>query len=291
MLLAVDVGNTQTVFGLFAATGSTEHWRVATEAHRTGRRARPLLRRLPRPRGAWTASASRSTVPALVHEYEAFAERSARRRSSARPGRANRHPDPVRRSPRGRARTGSRTPWPPRALRRAVHRRRLRHVDELRRRLGRKANIVGGVLAPGIEVSMDALFARAARLPKVILKPPSVIGQSTVSALQSGLVYGFAGQVDGIVERIRAELAPKPGCRHGRPGRFDRPALAHDHGGGPWLTLRVAAHLGAKRRQRRGGLNCVQSQLVWDQEQRVSSALNRTACSEGGMTRRGARGR
>jgi type III pantothenate kinase len=66
---------------------------------------------------------------------------------------------------------------------------------------------VGGVLAPGIEISMDALFARAARLVKVdFAEPASVIGKTTVGGLQSGLVYGFAGQVDGIVEAIRGEL-------------------------------------------------------------------------------------
>src|SRR5204863_3375884 len=65
----------------------------------------------------------------------------------------------------------------------------------------------GGVLAPGIEISMDALFARAARLPRVtFVAPERVISQTTVAALQSGLVYGFAGQVDAIVERIREEL-------------------------------------------------------------------------------------
>ncbi|HSC49952.1 MAG TPA: type III pantothenate kinase, partial [Gaiellaceae bacterium] len=66
---------------------------------------------------------------------------------------------------------------------------------------------VGGVLAPGIEVSMEALFARAARLFKVdFVEPGTVIAKNTASSLQSGLVYGFAGQVDGIVERIRDEL-------------------------------------------------------------------------------------
>src|SRR5581483_10043572 len=66
---------------------------------------------------------------------------------------------------------------------------------------------VGGVLAPGVEISMDALFERAARLRKVdFVEPPSPIGKTTVAALQSGLVYGFAGQVDGIVARIREEL-------------------------------------------------------------------------------------
>jgi type III pantothenate kinase len=65
----------------------------------------------------------------------------------------------------------------------------------------------GGVLAPGIEISMDALFERAARLPKVeFVAPERVISQTTTQALQSGLVYGFAGQVDAIVERIREEL-------------------------------------------------------------------------------------
>jgi len=66
---------------------------------------------------------------------------------------------------------------------------------------------VGGVLAPGVEISMDALFARAARLVKVdFVEPPAAIGKSTATALQSGLVYGFAGQVDGIVDAIRREL-------------------------------------------------------------------------------------
>src|SRR5207245_7015868 len=70
-----------------------------------------------------------------------------------------------------------------------------------------EGDYVGGVLAPGIEVSMDALFARAARLVKVdFVEPPAPIGKSTATALQSGLVYGFAGQVDGIVDAIRGEL-------------------------------------------------------------------------------------
>src|SRR5207249_1430760 len=66
---------------------------------------------------------------------------------------------------------------------------------------------VGGVLAPGIEISMEALFARAARLVKVdFVEPATVIGKTTESALRSGLIYGFAGQVDGIVAAIRGEL-------------------------------------------------------------------------------------
>jgi len=66
---------------------------------------------------------------------------------------------------------------------------------------------LGGALAPGIEISVDALAARAAQLRKVeLVKPKSVIGKNTVEALQSGTIYGFAGQVDGLVDRISAEL-------------------------------------------------------------------------------------
>ncbi len=107
---------------------------------------------------------------------------------------------------------------------------------------------VGGVLAPGIEVSMDALFARAARLTKVdFVAPERVIATSTTAALQSGVVYGFAGQVDGIVERMRAELGAEARVvATGRPGRADRPALRDDRAGRPVPHARgAAARLGA----------------------------------------------
>jgi len=74
-----------------------------------------------------------------------------------------------------------------------------------------KGEFLGGALAPGIEISVDALAARAARLFKVeLVEPRSVIGKTTVEALQSGLVYGFASQVDGMVERISKELGADP---------------------------------------------------------------------------------
>ncbi len=72
-----------------------------------------------------------------------------------------------------------------------------------------KGEFLGGVLAPGIEVSVEALAARAAQLRKVeLVRPPRVIGKNTVEALQSGVVYGFAGQVDGIVRGIIGETGP-----------------------------------------------------------------------------------
>lgn len=70
-----------------------------------------------------------------------------------------------------------------------------------------KGEFLGGPLAPGIEISLDALAARAAQLRKIeLVRPRSVIGKNTVEALQAGALYGFAGQVDGLVERIKAEL-------------------------------------------------------------------------------------
>ena len=70
-----------------------------------------------------------------------------------------------------------------------------------------KGEFLGGALAPGIEISVDALAQRAAQLRKVeLIKPKSVIGKNTVEALQSGTIYGFAGQVDGLVNRISDEL-------------------------------------------------------------------------------------
>lgn len=70
-----------------------------------------------------------------------------------------------------------------------------------------RGEYLGGVIAPGIQISADALFARAAKLPRVeIAKPPKVVGRNTVSSMQSGIVFGYVGLVDGMVDRIRAEL-------------------------------------------------------------------------------------
>jgi type III pantothenate kinase len=70
-----------------------------------------------------------------------------------------------------------------------------------------KGEYLGGVLAPGLQISADALFSRAAKLPRVeIARPPRVVGRNTVHAMQSGIVYGYVGLVDGIVERVQAEL-------------------------------------------------------------------------------------
>jgi type III pantothenate kinase len=73
-----------------------------------------------------------------------------------------------------------------------------------------RGEYLGGVIAPGIGISADALFEHAARLPRVeIRKPPRVIGATTIGSMQSGLFYGYLGLVDGILQRLVAELGPE----------------------------------------------------------------------------------
>ena len=70
-----------------------------------------------------------------------------------------------------------------------------------------KGEYLGGVIATGIQLSAEALFARAARLPRVeIVAPPRVVGRNTVHSMQSGIVYGYVCMVDGLVDRIRDEV-------------------------------------------------------------------------------------
>jgi type III pantothenate kinase len=207
MLLAVDVGNTQTVLGLFDGERLTEHWRLATERERTGDELGVLLNGLLDADSVDGVCLS-STVPALVREWQRLAERWLEAPLLAvgpgtKTGIPIRYDDP-------------REVGPDRIVN-AVAARERHGAPSIVVDFGTSTNFdvvspageyVGGVLAPGIEISMDALFARAARLVKVdFAEPASVIGKTTVGGLQSGLVYGFAGQVDGIVEAIRGELA------------------------------------------------------------------------------------
>src|SRR4051795_3072448 len=206
MLLAVDAGNTQTVFGLYDGEVLGDRWRIATEAQRTGDELGALLADFLRLR-ALDGICLSSTVPRLIREYEHLAERWAKVPllvvgPGVKTGIQIHYDDP-----------------------REVGPDRIMNAVAAKERYGapaivvdfgtstnfdvvsRAGEYVGGVLAPGIEISMEALFARAARLVKVdYVEPPSVIGKTTEAALRSGLVYGFAGQVDGIVDAIRGEL-------------------------------------------------------------------------------------
>ena len=79
---------------------------------------------------------------------------------------------------------------------------------------------LGGVIFPGIEISLEALSARAAALPTIDLTPPrALVGKTTVDAIRAGVLYGFAGMVDGIIGRLHDELGRLHDARHGRAGR------------------------------------------------------------------------
>jgi len=206
MLLAVDVGNTQTVLGLFEGEELADTWRVATDRSRTGDELVVLLGGLLDP-DAVDGICLSTTVPLLLREWERLAGRWAHAPLLAvgpgvRTGIPIRYDDPrevgpdrIVNSVAAKARYGAPVI--------VVDFGTSTNFDVV----SPEGDYVGGVLAPGIETSMDALFARAARLVKVdYVEPPSVIGKTTVGGLQSGLVYGFAGQVDGIVAAIRGEL-------------------------------------------------------------------------------------
>ena len=211
MLLVVDVGNTQTVLGLYDGGSLAAHWRVATEADRTADELAVLLARLLELRdmsfydvGGVCVS---STVPSLIRSYAELCERYVEAPllvvgPGVKTGIPILYDDP-------------REVGPDRIVNAVAARERYGApcivVD-----FGTSTNFdavsasgeyVGGVLAPGVEVSMDALFARAARLTKVdFVAPTQAIGKTTTQALQAGVVFGFAGQVDGIVGRMRGEL-------------------------------------------------------------------------------------
>jgi type III pantothenate kinase len=238
MLLTVDVGNTQTVLGLYDGDTLREHWRISTEAERTGDELGVLLNGLLDAEAVDGICLS-STVPALVREYEHLAREWARAPllvlgPGIKTGIPIRYDDPhevgpdrIANSVAAKERYGS-----PCVV-----------VD-----FGTSTNFdvvseageyVGGVLAPGIEVSMDALFARAARLFRVdFVAPATVIAKTTASALQSGLVYGFTGQVDEIVTRIRGELGTEaPAIATGGLAGLISPHSRTIGRVDPWLTL------------------------------------------------------
>jgi type III pantothenate kinase len=206
MLLAADVGNTQTVLGLYEDGELAEHWRLTTEHSTTADELGVLLGGLLDFDSVHGICLS-STVPVLIREWELLARKWADAvllvvGPGVKTGIPIRYDDP-------------REVGPDR-IANAVAARERYGAPVIVVDFGTSTNFdvvspegeyVGGVLAPGIEISMDALFARAARLVKVdYAAPPSVIGKTTVGGLQSGLVYGFSGQVDGIVGRIREEL-------------------------------------------------------------------------------------
>ncbi len=212
MLLTVDVGNTNTVLGLFDGEVLFESYRIKTDPRVTADELalmfRGLLAAHPAPDGVVVCS----TVPAVLDQLRAMFQRYFSDVPTIIVGPGVRTGVPL-------LYDNPREVGPDRVVNTlaayTLHGGPAVVVDFGTSTnfdvVSAKGEFLGGALAPGIEISVDALAARAARLFKVeLVEPRSVIGKTTQEALQSGLVYGFAGQVDGMVRRISAELGTQP---------------------------------------------------------------------------------
>ncbi|MBV8953950.1 MAG: type III pantothenate kinase [Solirubrobacterales bacterium] len=216
MLLVVDVGNTQTHFGVYPRDAEivSEHWRFATVRESTSDELGAALANLLALRGLGfeeiSASIVSSTVPQLSEQWTAMSRRYLGHEMlvvgpSIRTGMPIRIDNP-----------------------REVGADRLVNAVAAFERVGDACVVVdfgtaitydavssageylGGIISPGAEISIDALYERAAKLPKVELaEPRALIGKSTVEAVRSGIMFGFTGQVEGIVRRLRDELGPE----------------------------------------------------------------------------------
>jgi type III pantothenate kinase len=211
MLLTIDVGNTQTAVGLFAGDDLVDHWRLTTVRDRTGDEYRLLLHGLfeqdgvdpEEISGAILSSVVPQATTALSDAVERFVENQT---VIVGPGIRTGMPilidnprevgaDRVVNAVAARARYSAPVV--------VVDFGTSTNFDIV----GEDGGYLGGVIGPGLEVSMDALVSATAALRRVELTPPrSVIGKGTVEAIQAGLLYGHAGYVDGIVDRIRADL-------------------------------------------------------------------------------------
>ena len=213
MLLVVDVGNTQTHFGLFrdGETNVSQHWRFATVRDSTGDELGAALANLLGLRGLSFTDVDRSivssTVPQLSQQWTQMARHYLGHEMlvvgpTIRTGMPIRYDNP---HEVGADRLANAVAAYDRVHDTVV-------VVDFGTAItydivSAAGEYLGGIITPGAEISIDALYDRAAKLPKVELaEPRALIGKSTVDAIRSGIVYGFAGQVEGIVRRLRAEL-------------------------------------------------------------------------------------
>jgi type III pantothenate kinase len=211
MLLVVDAGNTQTHLGMFDGERLVEHWRFATVRTSTADELGAALRNLLALRGLTfedvAASIVSSTVPQLRPEWTEMAERYLGQEMAVvgpgvRTGMPIRYDNPREIGPdrlvnavAGHARLGG--PCVIVDFGTAV-------THDV---VSADGEYLGGVIFPGLEISLEALSDRAAALPKIDLtEPRTLIGKTTVDAIRSGVLYGYAAMVDGILARLRREL-------------------------------------------------------------------------------------
>jgi len=211
MLLATDIGNTQTHVGCFDGDRLVESWRLATDSAATGDELAVAISSLLRLRGLdlkdLGAAIVASVVPQLAPEYERMCRRYLDL-DCLIVGPAIKTGMPIRmEAPRelGADRLVNAVAAYDRYERACV-------VVDFGTAITYDAisdagEYLGGVIAPGIEISIDALASRAAKLPKIdLIEPEAVIGKTTLQSIQAGIVYGFAGQIDGIARRLEREL-------------------------------------------------------------------------------------
>lgn len=208
MLLAIDVGNTNTVLGLFDKDTIVHSWRIKTDARETADEIELTFKGLLADAPQVTGIALCSTVPAVLREMRTMLDRyytdvpQVIVEPGIKTGVSVKTDNPKEvGADRIVNSLAAFTLYGGPAI--VVDFGTSTNLDVV----SDKGEFIGGALAPGIEISIDALAQRAAQLRKVeLVTPKSVIGKNTVEALQSGAVFGFAGQVDGLVDRICDEL-------------------------------------------------------------------------------------
>jgi len=211
MLLAIDIGNTNIVAGIFDGTRLLTHWRLASDPKATadeyGVLCLSIMARDGQSPERITGAIISSVVPALTETFESMIERSFHRTpiivsSEMDTGLLLKYLNP-----------------------REIGSDRIVNAAAAYHKFQRDLIIVdfgtattfcavtnigeylGGVIAPGLGISADALFARAAKLSKVeLIRPKTVIGLDTASSIQAGLVFGYAGLVDALIQRMELEM-------------------------------------------------------------------------------------
>ena len=214
MLLAIDVGNTNVTIGVFDGERLAHSWRLAALRERTADELGIFLVKLFEQAGIAPSTvdgiAIASVVPPLTRPMEEMCERYFSHQPLVVD--ATNAGIPVRYTPAGDVGADrlvdAVAAWEKFGRARQVP---LIVVDfgtaTTFNAISSKGEYLGGVICPGINISAEALFQRAARLPRVdVRKPAAVIGQDTVGAMQSGLFYGYVELVDGLVRRMRTEL-------------------------------------------------------------------------------------
>jgi type III pantothenate kinase len=214
MLIAVDIGNSNIVWGLYEQRALKGHWRLATDASKTSDEYGLLFRGLLETEGLQTSHITgaivSSVVPSLTNTFEEMIESYF-------------HHLPLVVSTELDLGLRVLYPNPPEigsdrlvnaAAAYAHYRTSLIIVDfgtaTTFCAVTQTGDYLGGAIAPGLGIAADALFSRTAKLPKIELaRPKTVIGKDTVGSMQSGLIFGYAGLVDEVVGRMQTELGQK----------------------------------------------------------------------------------